>query len=69
MEVFRTPMLSPLQNYLQRGNASHALCVMLGEIHECSQEYDLLSKVVATPAFSERVNDIVMELETHATRT
>jgi hypothetical protein len=35
--------------------------VMLGEIHECRQEYDVLSKLVATPAFSERVNDIVME--------
>jgi hypothetical protein len=35
--------------------------VMLGEIHECRQEYDLLRKLVATPAFTERVNDIVVE--------
>ncbi len=36
--------------------------VMLGEIHECRQQYDLLSKLIATPGFSERVNDIVVEL-------
>jgi hypothetical protein len=35
--------------------------VMLGEIHECRQEYDLLRKLVAAPAFAERVNDIVLE--------
>ncbi len=35
--------------------------VMLGEIHECRQEYDLLNKLVANPGFSERVNDIVVE--------
>jgi hypothetical protein len=35
--------------------------VMLGEIHESKQEYDLLRKLVATPGFSDRVNDIVME--------
>jgi hypothetical protein len=35
--------------------------VMLGEIHECRQQYDLLSKLVAAPAFAEHVNDIVVE--------
>ena len=35
--------------------------VMLGEIHECRQEYALLSRLVADPAFPERVNDIVVE--------
>lgn len=35
--------------------------VMLGEIHECRQEYDLLSKLVAAPGFADRVNDIVLE--------
>ncbi len=35
--------------------------VMLGEIHECKQEHDLLCKLIATPGFAERVNDIVME--------
>jgi len=35
--------------------------VMLGEIHECRQEHDLLRKLIATPGFAERVNDIVME--------
>jgi hypothetical protein len=35
--------------------------VMLGEIHECRQEYDLLRKLIATPGFAERVNDIVLE--------
>jgi hypothetical protein len=35
--------------------------VMLGEMHESIQEHDLLNKLVATPGFSERVNDIVVE--------
>ncbi len=35
--------------------------VMLGEIHECRQQYDLLGKLIADPGFSERVNDIVIE--------
>src|SRR5687768_15333549 len=35
--------------------------VMLGEMHECRQEYDLLRKLVAAPGFAQRVNDIVME--------
>ena len=35
--------------------------VMLGEIHECRQQYDLLGKLIADPGFSERVNEIVVE--------
>jgi hypothetical protein len=35
--------------------------VMLGEIHECRQEYDLLGKLVAAPGFADHVNDIVLE--------
>ena len=35
--------------------------VMLGEIHECRQEYDLLRRLVADPGFAARVNDIVVE--------
>jgi hypothetical protein len=35
--------------------------VMLGEMHECKQEHDLLRKLAAAPGFAERVNDIVME--------
>src|ERR1035441_4524174 len=35
--------------------------VMLGEMHESIQEHALLNKLVATPGFSERVNDIVVE--------
>ena len=35
--------------------------VMLGEIHECRQEYDVLGKLVVAPGFAERVNDIVLE--------
>jgi hypothetical protein len=35
--------------------------VMLGEIHDCQQQHELLRKLVATPGFSQRVNDIVME--------
>jgi hypothetical protein len=35
--------------------------VMLGEIHECRQQYDLVGKLVAAPGFAERVNDIVVE--------
>jgi hypothetical protein len=35
--------------------------VMLGEIHGCRQEHDLLRKLVAAPGFADRVNDIVME--------
>ncbi len=34
---------------------------MLGEMHESIQEHALLNKLVATPGFSERVNDIVVE--------
>ena len=35
--------------------------VMLGEIHECRQEYDLLHHLIANPGFTARVNDIVVE--------
>ncbi len=35
--------------------------VMLGEIHACRQEHELLRRLVASQGFSERVNDIVME--------
>src|SRR4051794_40033159 len=35
--------------------------VMLGEMHESIQEHAFLNKLVATPGFSERVNDIVVE--------
>ncbi len=35
--------------------------VMLGEMHESRQEYDVLRKLVAAPGFAERVNDIVVE--------
>jgi hypothetical protein len=35
--------------------------VMLGEIHACRQQYDLLDRLVAAPGFAERVNDIVVE--------
>ena len=35
--------------------------VMLGEVHESRQEYDLLRKLIAAPGFAERVNDIVVE--------
>jgi hypothetical protein len=35
--------------------------VMLGEIHACRQQYDLLDRLVAAPGFDERVNDIVVE--------
>src|SRR4051794_2198094 len=35
--------------------------VMLGEMHESIQEHALLNNLVATPGFSERVNDIVVE--------
>ncbi|MGO9229097.1 MAG: hypothetical protein ACLQKA_07795 [Bryobacteraceae bacterium] len=35
--------------------------VMVGEIHECRQEYDLLRKLIVAPEFTERVNDIVLE--------
>ena len=35
--------------------------VMVGEIHDCRQEHELLRKLVAAPGFSQRVNDIVME--------
>jgi hypothetical protein len=35
--------------------------VMLGEIHECRQQYDVLGKLIAAPGFAERVNDIVLE--------
>lgn len=33
--------------------------VMLGEIHACRQQYDLLDRLVAAPGFAEHVNDIV----------
>jgi len=35
--------------------------VMLGEMHESRQEYDLLGKLVAAPGFADKVNDIVVE--------
>ena len=35
--------------------------VMLGEIHACRQQYDLLDRLIADLAFAERVNDIVVE--------
>ena len=35
--------------------------VMLGEIHGCRQEWDILRRLVADPRFAGRVNDIVME--------
>ena len=35
--------------------------VMFGEAHGCKQEYDWLNRLVATPAFAERVDDIVVE--------
>ena len=35
--------------------------VMLGEIHECRQEYDFLHKLISDPGFAGRVNDIVVE--------
>jgi hypothetical protein len=35
--------------------------VMLGEIHECRQQYDLVRELVAAPGFADRVNDIVVE--------
>lgn len=35
--------------------------VMLGEVHDGKQEYEWLSKLVKTPAFAGRVDDIVVE--------
>lgn len=35
--------------------------VMLGEIHESRQEYELLRRLVGAPGFTERVNDVVLE--------
>jgi hypothetical protein len=35
--------------------------VMLGELHESRQEHELLRKLIATPGFADRVNDIVVE--------
>ena len=35
--------------------------VMLGEIHECRQQWNLLLRLVADPGLALRVNDIVME--------
>lgn len=35
--------------------------VMLGEIHESRQEYDVLGRLLADPGFPQRVNDIVVE--------
>src|SRR2546423_10438897 len=36
--------------------------VMLGELHESIQEHALLNKLVASPGFTERVNDVVVEV-------
>jgi len=36
--------------------------VMMGEIHGNNQEYEFLHALIATPAFDERVDDIVMEV-------
>ena len=38
--------------------------VMLGEFHESRQEYDLLERLIRDPRFTQRVNDIVVDLET-----
>ena len=35
--------------------------VMLGELHESRQQWELLERLITVPAFQERVNDIVME--------
>ena len=35
--------------------------VMFGEMHGCRQQWDLLRRLVASPGFAGRVNDIVME--------
>jgi hypothetical protein len=35
--------------------------VMFGEVHDSEQEYDWLCKLVKTPGFSDRVDDIVVE--------
>jgi hypothetical protein len=35
--------------------------VMLGELHESRQEWELLERLITFPAFQEKVNDIVME--------
>lgn len=35
--------------------------VMLGEIHACRQQYDLLDRLIVAPGFAEHVNDIVVE--------
>jgi len=35
--------------------------VMFGEAHACKEEYAWLRDLVATPAFANRVDDIVME--------
>ncbi len=35
--------------------------VMLGEAHDNKQEFEWLRSLVATPAFADRVDDIVME--------
>jgi len=35
--------------------------VMVGEIHGCTQEWNVFDELVAAPGFAERVNDIVME--------
>jgi hypothetical protein len=36
--------------------------VMFGETHGCKQEYEWLQKLVSTPEFADRVNDIVVEI-------
>lgn len=36
--------------------------VMFGEIHGCAQEHTLLKKLVTSPEFAARVNDVVIEM-------
>ena len=36
--------------------------VMFGEVHGCVQEHTLLKKLVTSPEFSARVNDVVIEM-------
>lgn len=40
---------------------SHHDIVMFGEIHSSKQEYEWLCKLVTTPGFADRVDDIVVE--------
>ena len=35
--------------------------VILGELHDCRQQHELLHRLVAAPEFAGRVNDIVLE--------